>query len=156
MTSDELKDHISYDAETGKFFWAQPKQGRQSGELGGTNPWRKTISIKGKQYNGKDLAWLYVTGEWPNGHVAAVDGRGRNTRWENLYVVSKADYPAHQKMQRDTFSGIRRIYYDKDALAWYGIFGTGKDAVKHGPFASAIESNKAYEEFMQKNRRNYK
>lgn len=126
------------------------KQGRQSGELGGTNPWRKTISIKGKQYNGRELAWLYMTEEWPMGHVAAKDGNGRNTRWENLYLVSKKDYPAFQKQSRDTFSGIRRIYYDKERSGWYGTFGVGDQAHEYGPFPTSIDANKAYEDFMQK------
>ena len=49
---------------------------------------RRFVTIDDVEYPAEQLAWLYVTGEWPKGRVLFKDGDPLNTKWENLVKKS--------------------------------------------------------------------
>lgn len=75
LTADFLRAHLSYDQETGLFTRIARVSGRGQGDkdlvgkIAGdlcpsTGYWR--ISLAGNRYLAHRLAWLYMTGDWPD------------------------------------------------------------------------------------------
>jgi len=42
------------------------------------------IRIGGRPYSASRLAWLYMTGKWPNSEISYINGKPSDTRWANL------------------------------------------------------------------------
>lgn len=90
VTASHLRSVLSYDKETGVFAWKVDAGRRRRGDHAGCIESRGyvNIGIDGVIYRGHQLAWLYVTGEWPR---ETVDHKNRNrsdNRWENLRGAS--------------------------------------------------------------------
>lgn len=87
VTADHLREVLGYDPLTGLFTWRQSLRGpRSAGRLAGCVD-RKgyiVICIDGVSCMAHRLAFLYMTGEWPDALVDHVDGVKGNNRWANL------------------------------------------------------------------------
>lgn len=81
LTAERLRELFHYDAEHGLF--TNLKTGVTSFEMrcgkGGTS-----IYIDGKSYLAHRLAWLYVTGAWPDRVVRQRNGLVFDFRWANI------------------------------------------------------------------------
>lgn len=85
LSQERLKSLVSYDKRTGIFI--NLRFNRPTGtvkERTGKKTQHLVIRIDGKLYYAHQLAWLYVTGEWPDHLVDHKDQDGTNNRWKNL------------------------------------------------------------------------
>jgi hypothetical protein len=93
LTASRLRELLAYDETTGAFSRRSGKRGGRSGEiLSGHNTGhghRQTI-IDGKSYYLHRLAWLYVTGCFPNGNIDHINGDAGDNRFANLRDVTHA------------------------------------------------------------------
>ena len=44
------------------------------------------VEIDGVRYRADELAFLFVTGKWPEGEIEHINGDRSDNRWENLRV----------------------------------------------------------------------
>ena len=68
LTQDQLKSLLTYDVDTGKFKSIDVRIGRKP--LGGELGYKSAdgyirLGICGKYFPAHRLAWLYMTGKWP-------------------------------------------------------------------------------------------
>lgn len=142
MTSEELKNELTYNPESGSFFWARAGQGRSvNNPAGDSNSIAgRRISLNGRKWRTPTLAWLYMSGSMPDGVVIPIDGNVRNDRWSNLKCISTKEYRTYRRKQI-------MVYQDKvNQVAAIPIRSEG---VYRGPATwTEVEVRKAIDEFI--------
>ena len=91
LTAETLRLQLLYVPETGHFFWRQnigrAKIGTRAGCLYPSQG-RWKIRLFGRRYYASNLAWLYMTGEWPSLLVDHRDTNKLNDAWGNLRLAT--------------------------------------------------------------------
>ena len=91
LTQAVLQEELTYNPDTGDFFWREFKHGRVMDQPAGS-PWsngHRAICLNGVDYMANRLAWLYVHGELPpvGRKIKPIDGDPLNTRIGNLRLA---------------------------------------------------------------------
>ena len=123
-----VKELLSYDPETGKFYWkfrdekwfrsSRLKTAKQhatwwNSRFGG----REALSaINGTGYRtgailkvsvkAHRVAWAIMTGEWPTEEIDHIDHDRANNRWKNLRPVSYSSNRKNMKLYATNRSGV--------------------------------------------------
>ncbi|MGB9054416.1 MAG: HNH endonuclease, partial [Pseudolabrys sp.] len=87
LTANRLRKVLSYAPATGIFRWKVSASTRAPvGTIAGAKNGRgyRQIRIDGRPYSASRLAWLYMTGKWPNSEISYLNGKPSDTRWANL------------------------------------------------------------------------
>ena len=87
FTLNYLRSILTYDPETG-IFTNRVQRGLR-GDIGKpTGSYDKDgyviLQINGKKYKAHRVAWLWMTGEWPEHEIDHKDGQPWNNVWLNL------------------------------------------------------------------------
>lgn len=144
-----LKEFLSYNPETGLFTWLISRGTAKAGAIAGSVSvdvnGRKYIRLRinKQQYKAHRLAWLYMTGEWPENLVDHKDGDGLNNVWSNLRKATKSENNHNQVLNANNTSGVKGVYWHKNIKKWRAqIVCHGKN--KHvGYFDSIPEAQSA-------------
>jgi hypothetical protein len=90
LTAQYARKLLVYDAETGVLTWRVKASNRvNKGDRTGCMRWDyRAIRVDGGLYLEHRVIWLLVTGAWPEGVVAHVNGDGHDNRWCNLLHVT--------------------------------------------------------------------
>ena len=57
----------------------------------------RQIRFDGRPYSASRLAWLYMTGKWPNFEISYLNGKPSDTRWANLRKATSSSNRNHPK-----------------------------------------------------------
>jgi hypothetical protein len=148
MIAAELVRHLLvYDPETGVFRWKNNRAGTahmaRAGcvdiDLSGCR--RRRIRINGKHYKASDLAWLYMTGEWP---VMSVDHRnqvGDDDQWDNLRLATRSQ----QMMNRRDWGKEWPKGVAKSGNRFMARIQIDKKSIFLGTYATVTEAKSAYD-----------
>lgn len=151
MNYQRLKELLSYDPATGVFRWrVKPSRAVSIDDIAGsvdrTNGYRR-IALDGKKnYKAHRLAWLYVTGEWPQGDLDHINLDKDDNRIANLREATGSQNCANQKAKRNGLKGAYRL----GQRWWQAVI------VKHGKrfylgcFATELEAHNVYSEAAKK------
>lgn len=138
---DEIRNFLSYDAETGLFTW-EVRRGRvPAGATAGTmdNKGYIAISFLGVRALAHRIAWFYVYGHWPVSYIDHIDGNRSNNRISNLRCVSMGVNNQNLKSARsDNVAGLlgvsrhgrgfRAVIHLNNKQHYLGIFDTAEEA----------------------------
>ena len=96
LTAERLRRLLSYDPETGVFTWLGSGTGRRASDIAGTivNGYFH-IWIGDRSYKAHRLAWLYQTGEWPEGYLDHANMDKADNRWCNLRLATDSKNQAN-------------------------------------------------------------
>lgn len=120
ITADRLRELLIYEPLTGLWCWlVRPSNRCHKGWFPGTiniagghghsqNPYRR-FKIDGKNYYAHDLAYLYMTGEWPKDQVDHEDRDSLNNIWVNLRPATNGE---NQLNKRSTLPVNREPAYE--------------------------------------------
>jgi len=132
LTQDKLKQIIIYNAETGVFTWravSGRRGGIRAGDVAGwldsdTGYWK--ISIGNKNHLAHRLAWLYMTGIWPEQQIDHCDLNRANNIWTNLRLSTQTLNNANTGKRADNTSGFKGVSRSRDRCWWAQISKAGK------------------------------
>lgn len=146
MTADTLRQKIKYEPETGLFTWrAAPSNVVKAGSIAGGLMNRGYIFIKIDYvaYLAHRLAWLYVTGKWPENDVDHKDGNRTNNRFNNLRDVARTlNVQNLRSPRKDNKSGFLGV--SKDGSGWKAQIQVNKQKRHIGQFTSPELAHAAY------------
>ena len=115
-----LTAHLTYDPVSGIFRWLQPtslsvKKGDQAGYVSVAG--YRQIRLYGKPYYSHRLAWLYMTGYWPDDEIDHINGRPGDDRWCNLREATRQENALNQGIRSNNNSGVKGVF-----LTRYGTY----------------------------------
>lgn len=145
-TQDHLKSILHYDPDSGQFVWlkACPQRGKVAGTIVGTNDdlQYRQIEIDGRAYKAHRLAWLYMTGEWPDDHVDHKDRDGLNNRWNNLREATRSQNKANGKCYASSSVGLKGV--SRHGRGWRARVSKDGRRVGLGVFDTPEQAHAAY------------
>lgn len=132
LSQEELKHFLEYEPDTGIFKWKVPRPHMSPGDVAGTvreNDGKRyiIITIESKKYRAHRLAWLYMTGEWPEELIDHIDGNGRNNKWVNLRQVDTVNNNRNMRQRVNNLSGVTGVHWCKKDRAWVAQIKTEKN-----------------------------
>lgn len=149
ITARRLKEVLDYHCEWGIFI--QKKQTSRRVKVGSVVGYKRpsgyvAIMIDGKNYYAHRLAWLYMTGKWPDDQVDHIDGNRSNNRISNIRECNRHQNAQNCKTRSDNKLGIKGVSFSKkDNIFVTQIQSNGK-VYQVGSFKTAEEAQKAYAE----------
>lgn len=145
MNQQTVKEWLNYDKQTGIFTWRKkPSRGRMPGSRAGTKKDRyRRIKLQGKWYYEHRLAWLYVTGRWPEPEVDHRNGNGAENQWENLREATSAiNKQNRRRARKDSASGLIGAMPNKKG--WMARIKTNGNSYHIGTFPTPELASAAY------------
>lgn len=111
-TYERVRELLSYDPATGAFTRLQRIGRCHPGPVvgGRTSHGYINITIDGRRNYAHRLAYLLMTGNWPDRHMDHIDGNGANNKWSNLRPATQAQNLANRGPARRNRSGFKGIY----------------------------------------------
>lgn len=147
LTASRLREVLRYDPETGVFHRLTDGGGVKAGSVAGCvqRVGYVVIRIDDVLYYAHRLAWLYVTGSWPEDIVDHMDGNRANNRIKNLREASpKVNAQNVRRAQKNNKSGLLGVSWSKADKCWKAqIYSNGKGKCI-GYFRTASEAHDAY------------
>ena len=144
LTQEYLISIIDYAPLIGSFHWrycvnkSNLWNAKYAGELAGTvfeskpGSFYIRIKIKGITYQAHRLAWLYMTGLWPEDQIDHRDGKGYNNKWINLREANNSQNQYNAKGPAIDLVGKRyraKITINRVQIH-LGMYDTYKEAVE--------------------------
>ncbi|MCP4182404.1 MAG: HNH endonuclease [Hyphomicrobiales bacterium] len=140
MTQERLKEvltyHPAYEPITAyPFTWRQQRPGCVPGRIAGTiaNGYRQ-IEIDYKLFRASRLAWLYMTGEWPENLVDHINGKRDDDRWCNLRAATYQENARNKQPGKRNTTGVVGVHPVKRNGQWGAEIGVDGRNVKLGCF----------------------
>ena len=154
-----MRELLTYDPSTGVFVWKVKRRSVFAGDIAGSlDPaGYRIIAIAKKDYGAHNLAWLWMTGEWPAAEVDHKDLVKSNNAWLNLRAATRSQNCANKGVPANSILGIKgvgwsngkyraRIYVNRKTvcLGGYDNIADASAAVKsagvkyYGEFYNAV------------------
>lgn len=142
ISQEKLRSVLAYCPETGLF--TRIKDGRIAGST--RNDGYIAICIDYAFNNAHRLAFLYMTGEMPNGEVDHINGNRSDNRWANLRECSREQNRMNLKVYKNSATGVPGVSWHKHMGKWHARIGSGGKRISLGYFASIEEASVARQE----------
>ena len=146
MTSEiPLSDLLDYDPETGALTWKVRRGGIKAGTTAGrldVDGYRR-VMVNGKDLKAHRLAFLFMTGKWPELPIDHVNGVKDDNRWSNLReVTTQVNLQNRHKSNSTNKSGLLGVF-ERHGRFRSSLWVGGKS--KHlGTFDTAEEAHQKY------------
>ncbi|MDZ4342139.1 MAG: HNH endonuclease [Candidatus Binatia bacterium] len=148
LTQTALKKILDYDPATGIFRWAVNCGTRaKAGAVAGWTNDRgyRCVGIKGKAYKLHRLAWLYMTGAFPNDGTDHKFGDKADNRFKTLRVADQAiNQQNRRKANRNNTSGLLGAHFHKRLGKFCATIWAGNKLRHIGVYETAEQAHAAY------------
>lgn len=140
ITQDILKESLKYCPESGIFSWVKiGGKGRKVkpgcvSKSKGSNVSYHVIYIDGVLYSAHRLAWMYMTGNFPDEIIDHINGDGLDNRFVNLRAIKKQENHRNMRLFSTNKSGIVGVSWDKVNTKWRATITDIKKHINLGRF----------------------
>ncbi len=137
ITQKKLKRILDYNPKTGIFRWKiRPANHILVGNIAGTKNKKGyiAIQIKGKIYGAHQLAWLYITGNWPKKDIDHKDQVKHHNWFSNLRYSSQQVNSRNTGNFKSNTSGVKGTHYCKKQNKWKAYIGKDNKLYNLGYF----------------------
>lgn len=120
ITQLRLTELLSYDGDTGLFFWKKGRGKAGAGAKAGVINARGyvQIGIDKKVHLAHRLAWIYYYGSKPSMHIDHINRIKTDNRISNLRDVSPSQNSQNTVASCRSRSGIKGVSWDKKRKKW--------------------------------------
>ncbi|OYW80361.1 MAG: hypothetical protein B7Z19_03105 [Polynucleobacter sp. 32-46-5] len=156
ITKDEILRHLRYDPSTG-IFLRNKRPPNDFTSIRIANSWNSryadkpagtvnsagyvSIIINYNQYYAHRLAFVIMTGEWPEYEIDHINTIESDNRWENLRAATSAQNKHNTKNRTTSISGFKGVSFDKRSQKWRACITINKKLNDLGLF---LEKESAY------------
>ena len=153
ITQDELKKVLSYNPDTGDFYWInKPNKKLPAGyKAGCSKSGYVRIHYKDYAYGAHRLAWLYMYGEHPKHLIDHINGDPLDNRIANLREATTFENAQNiKKPQKNNSHGTLGISYVPNKKLWRARIGVNGKRIYIGKYKSQEDAAQAYLEAKRK------
>lgn len=153
-TFDQINTRLNYDPSTGDFTWKVSESNRvRVGSKAGSKS-KSTgyvyIGFDNKLLAAHRLAFVLMTGIWPENLVDHINQVRHDNRWVNLRPATNAENKRNGKLHRDNTSGYMGVTWNKARKKWRSQIRTGLARLHLGLFDTPELAAIAYNEAARK------
>ena len=149
LTHKRLLEVLHYNPDTGIFTWdKRPSRFIKKGSDAGSLSYGYIrIKVSGKSYFAHRLAWLYMTGQWPNKQIDHIDHDRANNSWRNLRAVTRIENARNRRINKNNSTGVCGVYQVKTGGWRSSIYKNGRlhHLYSGGSFDDALSVRKLAE-----------
>ena len=116
LTQARLRELLDYDPATGVFRWRVSRGGKKAGKEAGSidcNGYRR-IDIDSRRYYSGRLAFLWMTGAWPDSCIDHINRNRADDRWCNLRLATWKENGRNKSLSRNNRLGVIGVRYRKN------------------------------------------
>lgn len=148
----QIKKVLFYDPDSGSFInlvtrSSRAKRGSFAGSLDSSNGYIK-IRVNGHVIYAHRLAWLFMTGSFPDFEVDHINGSRSDNRWANLRQATRAQNGSNLKLKTNNTSGYSGVSFEKIGNKWVAYINISGRKVSLGRYdikEDAISARKTAE-----------
>jgi hypothetical protein len=157
LTAEQLRAVIDYNPETGVFRWRWRDDvpahinRRDAGKVAGWTSRKSTghmkITLNGGSYFLARLAWLHMTGAWPEFEVDHIDDDPTNNVWTNLRDATHSQNMRNMRNRRTTLHNVPRLKgarFHKGTGRWQASIRHNGESLYLGLFPTQALAHAAY------------
>lgn len=130
LSREDVLALLDYDAATGVFTCKVARGGKAKagGEVGAVTVAEngksyRRIKISRRSYMAHRLAWLVITGEFPDDQIDHINGNGLDNRAVNLRAVTNAENAKNYRKPVTNTSGVVGVYRRNAGAKWQVLIG---------------------------------
>jgi hypothetical protein len=127
---------LEYNADTGEFLR------RHAGGL--NKEGYRYISIDGRSYRASRLAYLYMTGEWPEHQIDHKNVNPGDDSWDNLREATQSQNKRNSKKYKNNTTGYKCVYWDADRNCYTVRMAMNGKRLRLGRYSTIEEAHQAY------------
>ena len=152
----ELRQHLSYDPETGVVVWIKLLPKAQKGEVGKEAGFQnkesgyRQLSFRSKTIKTHRVAWALHHGEWPNGEVDHINNNRADNRLVNLRLATRRQNAVNQP-GRGSNTGVKGVYWHRNRYLVMARDQTGYNTYL-GRYKTIEEAKLVYDDFIVRTR----
>lgn len=149
LSHEELKRLLHYNPETGIFTWLNTRGSVKAGKKAGrTHRGRnyQRIRINGVIYQSHRLAWLYMTGKWPENQIDHINGIKDDNRFHNLREATNSQNSFNKKARSDSGTGYKCVSWHRKSRKYAAYIRIKGRQVHLGTFDTPEEAHEAYKQ----------
>ncbi len=139
LTAERLRELFTYNPETGHF---RRLKNAKTAQYRANYRGYIRLQIEGRYYKTSRLAWLYMTGDWPDGIVDHANRNRADDRWINLRLATFAQNSFNT--MRCSKNGLPRGVW-KNRGKWSAKIRVAGDSLYLGAFNTPEEAAAAYD-----------
>ena len=142
LTQERLKELFEYHPNTGLFVRLKSAGNAKAGDIAGclSSGGYVRIKVDGTNRYGHRLAFLYMTGRFPQEQADHINHETADNRWVNLRAVTISENQHNRKLNINSKSGVSGVVWNKVAKKWVVKFRVDGKQQHFGCFDTVAEA----------------